>query len=297
MSGVREGTRTGRLAGKVAVITGGANGIGAGTARLFHAEGAKVVIADVQVEAGAALAAELGEGALFQPTDVTDETSVATLVDTAVAEFGQLDVMFNNAGIIGAVGPIDRTRTDDADLTIAVNLRGALLGMKHAARVMKPRGQGVIISTSSPAAIMGGVGAHVYSAVKAGIIGLSNSVAAELRQFGIRANVVIPGAVVSQMTADLVAGDAHDLAGAQEALDRSRYMSRPLEPFDIAAGVLYLASDEAAFVTGVVLPVDAGMTGAGGPSAMADEKYADQAGRREAGRRLGTESSPQTEEA
>lgn len=277
----------GRLAGKVAVVTGGASGIGAGTVRAFHAEGARVVVADVQAEAGEALAAELGEGVLFRRTDVSDEESVRGLVDAAVEHFGRLDVMFNNAGIIGAVGPIDRTRMDDADLTIAINLRGVLLGMKHAARVMKPQGSGVIISTSSPAGVMGGVGAHVYSAVKAGVIGLSNSVAAELRPFGIRANVVIPGAVVSQMTADLVAGDAADLEGAQAALDRSRYMSRPLQPADVAAGVVYLASDEAAFVTGVVLPVDAGMTGAGGPSPMADEKYAGQAGRREAGRRVG----------
>ncbi|WP_235735563.1 SDR family oxidoreductase [Nocardioides alcanivorans] len=290
MSGASGAAPRGRLDGRVAVVTGGASGIGAGTVRLFHAEGAKVVIADLQEEAGVALATELGAGVIFRRTDVSDEASVSSLVDAAVAEFGRLDVMFNNAGIIGAVGPIDRTRTEDADLTIAVNLRGALLGMKHAARVMKPQRSGVIISTSSPAGVMGGVGAHVYSAVKAGIIGLSNSVAAELRQFGIRANVIVPGAVVSQMTADLVAGDATDLSGAQEALDRSRYMGRPLVPADVAAGVLYLASDDAAFVTGVVLPVDAGMTGAGGPSPMADEKYADQAGRREAGRRVGDQA-------
>ncbi len=280
------GAGAGRLAGKVAVVTGGASGIGAGTVRAFHAEGASVVVADLQADAGQALAAELGERAVFRRTDVTDEASVSAAVDTAVERFGRLDIMFNNAGIIGAVGPIDRTRTEDADLTIAVNLRGVLLGMKHAARVMKPQGSGVIISTSSPAGVMGGVGAHVYSAVKAGVIGLSNSVAAELRPFGVRANVVIPGAVVSQMTADLVAGDASDLAGAEAALDRSRYMGRPLQPADVAAGVVYLASDDAALVTGVVLPIDAGMTGAGGPSPMAQDKYADQAGRREAGRSI-----------
>lgn len=276
---------TGRLAGKVALVTGGASGIGAGTVRAFHAEGASVVVADVQDQAAARLVTELGSRVVFTHTDVTDEESICGAVDVAVERFGRLDIMFNNAGIIGAVGPIDRTRTDDADLTIAVNLRGVLLGMKHAARVMKPQGSGVIISTSSPAGVMGGVGAHVYSAVKAGIIGLSNSVAAELRQHGVRSNVVIPGAVVSQMTADLVAGDSSDLAGAEAALDQSRYMGRPLKPADVAAGVVYLASDEAALVTGIVLPIDAGMTGAGGPSPMAEEKYADQAGRREAGRR------------
>lgn len=279
---------TGRMAGKVAVVTGGAHGIGAGTARLLHAEGARVVIGDLQVEAGERLAAELAGGTedvVFVRADVTVESDVARLVDTAVERFGRLDVMFNNAGIIGAVGPIDRTSLEDADLTVAVNLRGVLCGMKHAARVMKPQGSGVIISTSSPAAVMGGVGAHVYSGVKAGIIGLSHSVAAELRRHGVRCNVVIPGAVVSQMTADLVAGGADDLAGAETALDRSSYMGRALQPDDVARGVLYLASDDAAYVTGVVLPIDAGMTGAGGPSAMADEKYAAQGGLREAGRR------------
>lgn len=266
---------TGRLAGKVAVITGGSGGIGEGTARRFHAEGAAVVIADVQGAEGRALAAELGERSLFVHTDVTSEEQVAALVDTTVERFGHLDIMFNNAGVLGAVGPIDKTRLSDADITVAVNLRGVLCGMKHAARVMKPRRQGVIISTSSPAGLLGGVGPHVYSAVKAGIIGLSNSVAAELRQHGVRVNVIVPGAVVSAMTAGVVAGGAGDLAGAEAALSATAYMDRPLQPADVAAGVLYLAADDAAFVTGVVLPVDAGMTGAGGPSPFASGTYAE----------------------
>lgn len=273
----------GRLAGKVAVVTGGASGIGAGTVRLFHAEGARVVVADVQDEAGRSLVAELGDGATYVRTDVSDEASVAASVDAAVEAYGRLDIMFNNAGVVGAVGPIDRTDLADADRTIAVDLRGVLLGMKHAARVMKPQRSGVIISTSSPAAVMGGVGAHVYSGVKAGIIGLSQSVAAELRQHGVRCNVVIPGAVVSQMTAELVASGTADLDGAEAALTRTSYMGRALQPLDVAQGVLYLASDEAAYVTGVVLPVDAGMTGAGGPAAMADESYAGDGGRFGAG--------------
>ncbi|GLZ11452.1 oxidoreductase [Actinomadura sp. NBRC 104425] len=277
---------SGRLAGKVAVITGGASGIGEGTARLFHAEGARVVIADVQEGPGEALAAALGEGAVFVRTDVSREDDVAALVDTAVERFGRLDVMFNNAGVMGALGPIDRTRMPDADLTIAVNLRGALCGMKHAARVMKPRRSGVILSTSSPAGVLGGVGPHVYSAVKAGIIGLSNSVAAELRRFGVRCNVIVPGAVVSAMTAGLVAGGADDLGGAERALGETAYMDRPLRPADVAAGALYLASDEASHVTGIVLPVDAGMTGAGGHSPFAGGRYEEPTALFEAGRRV-----------
>jgi NAD(P)-dependent dehydrogenase (short-subunit alcohol dehydrogenase family) len=276
---------TGRLAGKVAVITGGAGGIGEGTARLFHAEGAAVVIADVQDGEGEALAEELGERALFVRTDVTREEDVAALVDTAVERYGHLDVMFNNAGVMGALGPIDKTRLSDADITVAVDLRGVLCGMKHAARVMKPRRKGVIISTSSPAALLGGVGPHVYSAVKAGVIGLSNSVAAELRRYGVRVNVIVPGAVVSAMTAGVVAGGAGDLAGAEAALSSTAYMDRPLRPSDVAAGALFLAGDEAAFVTGVVLPVDAGMTGAGGPSPFASGRYEEPTALPEGGRR------------
>ncbi|MCP9948211.1 SDR family oxidoreductase [Actinomadura madurae] len=276
---------SGRLAGRVAVITGGASGIGAGTARRFHAEGARVVIADLQDGPGAALAGELGDGALFRRTDVTREEDVAALVDAAVERFGALDIMFNNAGVMGALGPIDRTRLADADLTIAINLRGVLCGMKHAARVMKPRRSGVIISTSSPAGVLGGVGPHVYSGVKAGIIGLSRSVAAELRRFGVRCNVLVPGAVVSPMTAELVAGGAADLGGAGAALSGTAYMDRPLHPEDVAAGALYLASDDASFVTGIVLPVDAGMTGAGGPSPFTTGRYEEPVGLLEAGRR------------
>jgi NAD(P)-dependent dehydrogenase (short-subunit alcohol dehydrogenase family) len=268
----------GRLEGKVAVVTGGASGIGEATIRLFHAEGASVVVADVQHDRGKSLAVELGDRAIFVPTDVTREEDVAGVVDAAVAEYGALDVMFNNAGIMGALGPIDRTDTGEADLTIAVNLRGVLLGIKHAARVMKPRRSGVILSTSSPAGVLGGVGPHVYSAVKAGIIGLSNSVAAELRPYNVRVNTIIPGAVVSAMTAEVVARDAEDLEGAQAALERSKYMDRPLQGADVAAGALYLASDDARYVTGVVLPVDAGMTGAGGPSPFATGRWTDDQG-------------------
>ncbi|GAA3742213.1 NAD(P)-dependent dehydrogenase (short-subunit alcohol dehydrogenase family) [Spinactinospora alkalitolerans] len=279
----------GRLAGRVAVVTGGAAGIGEGTVRRFHAEGAKVVLADLQDAAGQALADELGPDALFVRTDVTREEDVAALVDTAVDRFGRLDVMFNNAGIMGAVGPIDATRLADVDVTIAVNLRGVVCGMKHAARVMKPRRSGAIISTSSPAALLGGVGPHVYSAVKAGIIGLSNSVAAELRPHGIRVNTIVPGAVVSAMTAGVVAGGADDLAGAEAALGRTALMDRPLRPADVAAGALYLAGDDAAFVTGVVLPVDAGMTGAGGPSPYTSGRFEEPTALLEAGRRAETE--------
>ena len=176
----------GRLEGKVALVTGGASGIGEGTVRRFVAEGAQVVIADRQADAGAALAEALGPATRFVTADVTDEADVAAAVDDAVAGFGRLDVMFNNAGIVGVIGPIAATPTDGWDHTVAILLRGVFLGMKHAARVMVPQGSGSIISTSSTAGILGGLGPHCYTACKHGVIGLTKSVASELAASGIR---------------------------------------------------------------------------------------------------------------
>jgi NAD(P)-dependent dehydrogenase (short-subunit alcohol dehydrogenase family) len=267
---------TGRLDGRVAVITGGSSGIGAATARRFVAEGCRVVVADVQP------GPQLGPETSFAPCDVSQEKDVAAVVDQAVERFGRLDVMFNNAGIIGATGPIARSVMADVDLTWAVILRGTFLGMKHAARVMEPRRAGVILSTSSPAGIVGGLGAHAYGAAKAGVIGLTYSVAAELRPKGIRVNAIVPGAVVTPMTADIVVGDPGDIAGAARAMQESALMDRPGLPEDIAAAALYLASDDAAFVTATTLVVDGGLVHAPGASPYAQ---GEPEGLLEAGRR------------
>jgi NAD(P)-dependent dehydrogenase (short-subunit alcohol dehydrogenase family) len=266
---------SGKLAGKVAVVTGGASGIGAGTAERLVADGASVVIADIQADAGKALVERLGPAARFAPTDVTSEADVEAAVATAVDAFGRLDLMFANAGIIGAYGSIANTRISDVDLTLAVDLKGPLIAMKYAARVMMAQHSGVILATSSPAGVIGGVGAHVYSAAKAGIIGLAKSVAAELRPYNIRVNAIIPGAVVSAMTADLVTGDASALDRTAEALGSDALLPGPPgQPADIAAAVSFLASDDARFITGHTLTVDAGLTVIGGPSPMAIGKWA-----------------------
>src|SRR5260370_10317300 len=237
-----------RLEGRVAVVTGGASGIGAGTVRRLAADGARVVVADLQAEAARDLARELGDGCCWIGADVTREGDVAAAVALAVSAFGQLDIMFCNAGVFGAYGPGAKSRMQDVDLTLAINLRGVFLGMKHAARVMMPRRSGVILATTSPAAVIGGVGNHAYSAAKAGIVGLMRSVAAELRPHGIRVNAIMPGAIVSAMTADMVTGDPAALERTAELLAAETPQQRPGQPGDIAAALTYLARDDAAFV-------------------------------------------------
>ncbi len=252
----------GRLEGKVAVVTGGASGIGAGTVRRFVDEGASVVIADMQAEVGAALAAEIGDATRFAECNVTIEDDIAAAVDMAVAEFGQLDVMFNNAGIVGAVGPISETSIEAWDNTMNILLRGVFLGTKHAARVMRPQNSGAIISTSSTAGILGGLGPHVYTAAKHGVIGLTKSVANELAQYAIRVNAISPGNTVTAMTAG-VAGDHSDIEGATERIAGGSPLGYAGFPEDIANAALFLACDESKYVSGHTLVVDAGQTASG----------------------------------
>lgn len=264
-----------QLIDRVAVITGGTSGIGAASARLFARHGARVVIAGRDVAAGDAIAREIGRDALFVRTDVAEEDDIVRLIDTAVGRWGRLDVMFNNAGMLGALGPIAQTDTADLDRTIAVNLRGTILGIKHAARVMIPQRSGSILVTSSPGGMIGGVGPHVYSATKGGLFGLVGSVAAELRTTGIRVNAIVPGSVVSAMTAEVVAGGRDRIDAANATMDETKLMPRTLQPEDVAEGALFLASDQSRMVTGISLPVDAGYTGARGSSPFATGAYAE----------------------
>jgi NAD(P)-dependent dehydrogenase (short-subunit alcohol dehydrogenase family) len=251
---------TARLAGKTAVITGAASGIGEATARRFVEEGANVVIADLQHDAGAALADELGEAARFIGCDVTVEADVAAAVDLAVSEYGRLDIMFNNAGVIGVSGSIIETPVEAWDNTIAILLRGVYLGVKHAGRVMAPQGSGVILNTSSIAGVVGGLGPHAYTAAKHGVIGLTKSVANELAPLGIRVNAIAPGNTVSPMTATAVANDHEAIDEATERIAKWSPLGIAGMPEDIANAALYLASDEAKYVSGHTLVVDAGHT-------------------------------------
>jgi NAD(P)-dependent dehydrogenase (short-subunit alcohol dehydrogenase family) len=192
---------------------------------------------------------------------VTDD--IAAAVDLAVSEFGRLDVMFNNAGIVGAVGPIADMPVEAWDNTIAILLRGVFLGIKHAARVMTAQGSGVIISTSSTAGIVGGLGPHAYTAAKHGVIGLTKSVANELAPYGIRVNAISPGNTVTAMTASVTSGDPDDLERTTQRIASMSPLGYAGVPDDIAAAAVYLASDDARYVSGHTLVVDAGQTTAG----------------------------------
>jgi NAD(P)-dependent dehydrogenase (short-subunit alcohol dehydrogenase family) len=254
----------GRLDGKVAVITGGASGIGEGTVRLFVDEGARVVIADVQDKKGEVLADTLGGRAVYQRTDVTEEVDVKAAVQRAVDEYGRLDCMFNNAGFGGAVGPIEEIPVDEYDKTMNVLLRGVFLGMKHAAPVMKAQGSGSIISTASVAGIKGGDGPHIYSAAKAAVIHLTRSVSLELGESGVRVNCICPGGIATPIFKgafpDQTVDDATIVESVKPFLKEFQPIKRAGVADDIARAALFLASDESTFVTGHAMVVDGGFT-------------------------------------
>jgi NAD(P)-dependent dehydrogenase (short-subunit alcohol dehydrogenase family) len=253
----------GRLDGKRAVITGAASGIGEGTARLFAAEGATVVLADVDVRRGERLAAELGERTRFVRTDVSVAEDVERAVQTSVDAFGGLDVMFNNAGVPGSVGGIEEIDVETWDRTIAVHLRGVFLGIRAAARIMRPQGHGSIINTSSVAASRANMAGHDYSAAKAAITHLTETTANELGEHGVRVNAVCPGAIATSIFGRAAGLDSEaaqrtiDFMSA--ALSDSAPIRRVGRPADIAEMVLWLASDSSDFVTGQAIAVDGGL--------------------------------------
>jgi NAD(P)-dependent dehydrogenase (short-subunit alcohol dehydrogenase family) len=247
---------TGRLEGRVALVTGGASGIGEGTVRRFVEEGARCLVVDLQDDRGRALCAELGDATAYQRADVGREDDVAAAVAAAVAAFGRLDIMFNNAGILGAIGPIAEIDGSAWQRSIDVLLSSVFYGIKHAAQVMIPQGSGVILNTASTAGVRAGLGPHVYTAAKHGVVGLTQSVATELGRHGIRANVIAPGGTVSGLTAKLVTGDADATDAAAKLIGSRGPLGRAGQPLDIANAALYLASDEASYVTGHVLVVD-----------------------------------------
>lgn len=248
------------LNGKVAVITGGASGIGERSVRLFVEEGARVVIADMQVERGQALAAELGDVATFVEVEVRDEAQVKSAVDTAVSKWGRLDCMFNNAGFGGVLGPVEDTPVDEFDMTYDVLVRGVFLGMKYAAPVMKKQQSGSIINTGSIAGLHSGYSPHAYAGAKSAVIHMSKSVAMELGEHFIRVNAICPGFIATPLAANTV-GKSDDLVDRVKPMfEKSQAIPRAGIPDDIAQMACWLAGDRSTFMTGQAMVVDGGLT-------------------------------------
>jgi NAD(P)-dependent dehydrogenase (short-subunit alcohol dehydrogenase family) len=253
----------GRLSGKVAIITGAASGMGRATAMRFAGEGAKIVIADLNKDGGESAARdcrENGSDAVFQKTDVSGETDVKAAVDRAVKEFGRLDIIYNNAGLGGAVGPLENISVENWDKTMAILLRGVFLGIKHSIPAMRKVGGGSIISTASIAGIQGYAGIHPYSAAKAGVINLTRSAATELAKDKIRVNCICPGGINTPLIYGNLKGGENSAA---QFLSKMQPMPREGRPDDIANMALFLASDESEWITGAAMVVDGGYTAAG----------------------------------
>jgi NAD(P)-dependent dehydrogenase (short-subunit alcohol dehydrogenase family) len=262
------------LEGKVAVITGGTSGIGAGTAEVFAAEGAKVVIAGRRKERGKRLAQKLGAAASFIRTDVSVEADVKAMIEHAVGRFGRLDCLVNNAGRSSPFATIADANLEEFDAVIAVHVRAVLAGMKYASSVMAAQGTGSIITISSVNGIRAGLGGHYYSAAKAASIHLTRCAAMELGEKGIRVNSISPGMIATggfAKYAGIPSDEADDNPQyAEGAIGSVAARWQPLQRVghveDIAQAALYLASDASRFVTGQNLVVDGGIS-AGWPIA------------------------------
>ena len=249
------------LAGKVAIVTGGASGIGRGIVERFVEEGAHVVVADVNAVDGEALAEQLGTTAAFQATDVADPAQVQAVVDFAVERFGGLHVMCNNAGIGGSFEPFLDDDFADFDRVMAVNVLGVMVGCQRAARHMKEQGGGVILNTTSIGGINAGAGVMAYRATKAAVIHITRSMAVELARHNIRVNCIAPAHIPTAINANL---DQSLIVRAMQPLQRVG------SPRDVAEAFVYLASDRAAQITGIVLPVDGGTTAGPPPRSVKD---------------------------
>lgn len=252
------------LTGKVAIVTGGASGIGRGIAERFLAEDARVVIADVDRERGEDLAAALGAAAVFRGADVSDPAQVGALVDATVETFGGVDIMVNNAGVSGTM----HRRFLDDDLAdfhkvMAVNVLGVMAGTRDAARHMARHGGGSVINLTSIGGIQAGGGVMTYRASKAAVIQFTKSAAIELAYYEIRVNAIAPGNIPTPILASSASGMDHEAlaryeAGIRETMRADRPLQREGTPDDIAEAALYFAGDRSRYVTGTVLPVDGG---------------------------------------
>lgn len=258
-----------RLAGKVALVTGAASGIGAATARRLIAEGANVLLTDIQDEVGTELATNLTQEftgqAAFEHCNVANEADVAGAVKAAVDRWGRLDIVHNNAGFVGVSGPIESTTADGWASTLDVLLTSVFYGTKHATPALRESGGGSIINTASVCGIQAGIGTHAYTVAKHGVVGLTRSTALELAEYNIRVNAICPGYIATGLSAGRSRSEI-DEAEMASRLERARSwasdaqaINRMGEGDDIAAAVAWLASDDSAWITGTEQVVDGGL--------------------------------------
>jgi len=250
----------GQLKGKIALVTGAASGIGRASAIIFAQAGASVVVLDRagEVEETAALIKKDNNRALAIIADSSEEANIAAAIDTAVREFGALDVCFANAGISGGLVPLHEQTPEHWSEVLKINLIGTFLAVKHAARVMTPRKRGSIVCTASVAGLRSGAGGSPYSASKAGVISLVQTTAYQLAGSGVRINAICPGLIETGMTKPIF--DQARAKGTDHRIGQLNPLRRAGAPIEIARMALFLASDAASYVNGQAFPVDGGLS-------------------------------------
>lgn len=251
------------LTGKAAVITGGGGGIGGATGVAMGRAGARILLVDIDADrlrAAAEAVAATGAQVGTHVADVTGSREVRGYVDAAVEAFGTIDVLFNNAAIIGPIAPLAEYDEDDFDRIIAINVRGVFLGLRHVLPIMLAQRSGSIINTGSLSSERGLPGTPAYNAAKHAVLGLTRSAASEAAQFGVRVNAVLPGMIDTPMLAEVASGFP-DPQGAREAAASVSPQGRLGRPEEVAEVVTFLASDSASLVNGAAWPVDGGILG------------------------------------
>jgi meso-butanediol dehydrogenase / (S,S)-butanediol dehydrogenase / diacetyl reductase len=249
----------GKLENKITIVTGAGSGIGEATAKLFAAEGARVLIADIDDAGGNRVTGEIGSPAVFRHTDVGVPSEVEGMIKFAVERFGRLDVLFNNA-FVTTFGPVGEMPLDGWKKTLSVTLSGVFYGMRFALPQMVTQGGGAIVNTASISGLGGDYGAGAYNAAKAGVVNLTRTAAIEYARKNIRVNAVCPGVIATPAVLNGLIARSRNPERARQRAEECHPMGRLGKPEEIARVVLFLASDDASFMTGSMVVVDGGVT-------------------------------------